>query len=430
MSTSEQNLFQIACMQSWNAIVITDADLANGCRVQIANPAFCAMTGYALDELRGRTLKMLQGEDTDPAVIDHLRTCLKETRFFVGTTTNYRKDGSAYLVRWNISPVHDDEGILTHFVSVQQDISDIVRAENQNLLLARALDATSDPVMLLNAQFQIVFANTAFTNVTGYPVEEVKGQTPAFLRSGLHDEAFYATLHQSLAAGQDFRATTTNRRRDGSFYHAEQSISPIRDAKGRITHYVSVSKDISERVEREQTLLHESTHDPLTSLYNRRHGEKLLGNAYRNANKHGWPLSVLMCDIDHFKQVNDRFGHPAGDRVITDVASILRQATRSRDVVIRWGGEEFLIVLDKCPQTLAAELAERIRSRVEAHRDAEVGQLTLSLGLASLAPAETIEQLIARADSALYAAKRGGRNRLSVAQPVAAQTYRAAITSR
>jgi PAS domain S-box-containing protein len=71
---------------------------------------------------------MLQGEDSDPSVIDHLRTCLKEARFFVGTTTNYRKDGSPYMVRWNISPVHDDEGVLTHFVSVQQDISDIGHA--------------------------------------------------------------------------------------------------------------------------------------------------------------------------------------------------------------------------------------------------------------------------------------------------------------
>lgn len=421
MSTSDLTLFQAACMQSWNAIVITDADRANGCRVQIANPAFCAMTGYALDELRGHTLKMLQGPDTDPGVIDHLRTCLTEARYFVGTTTNYRKDGSAYVVRWNISPVHDDKGILTHFVSVQQDISDIVRAENQNLLLARALDATSDPVMLLNAQFQIVFANAAFARVNGYPVAEVKGQTPAFLRSGAHDDAFYTVLHQSLAAGQDFRATTTNRRRDGSLYHAEQSISPIRDEKGRITHYVSVSKDISERVEREQTLLHESTHDPLTSLYNRRHGEKLLGNAYRSADKHGWPLSVLMYDIDHFKQVNDRFGHLSGDRVLVDVARILRQATRSRDAVIRWGGEEFLIVLDKCPPTLAIELAERIRGRVEARQDAKIGKLTLSLGLASLAPSETIEQLIARADTALYAAKRSGRNRLSVSQQAATQ---------
>ncbi len=139
MSTSQLQLFQAAVMQSWNAIVITDADLAGGCRVQIANPAFCAMTGYTLEELRGRTLSMLQGPDTDAAVIEDLRTCLREARFFEGTATNYRKDGSSYIVRWNISPVRDDEGVLTHFISVQQDISEHVRTERENRLLARAL---------------------------------------------------------------------------------------------------------------------------------------------------------------------------------------------------------------------------------------------------------------------------------------------------
>jgi len=144
MSTTHLQLFQSAVMQSWNAIVITGADLAAGGRVEIANPAFCTMTGYSLDELRGRTLKMLQGPDTDPAVIDHLRACLREARFFEGTTTNYRKDGSSYIVRWNISPVRDEDGVLTHFISVQQDISEYVRTERENRLLARAQAAAID----------------------------------------------------------------------------------------------------------------------------------------------------------------------------------------------------------------------------------------------------------------------------------------------
>ena len=124
-----------------------------------------------------------------------------------------------------------------------------------------------------------------------------------------------------------------------------------------------------------------------------------------------------MCDIDHFKRINDGFGHPAGDRVLRDVARILRQSVRSRDAVIRWGGEEFVIVLDNCPLPAAIELAERIRVRVSAHQDAEVGPVTLSLGVATRTQDEAIDPLIARADEALYKAKRGGRNQLSVAPP-------------
>lgn len=417
MSTSALDLFQAAFMQSWNAIVVTSADLAAGCPVQIANPAFCAMTGYTVDELRGRTLKILQGPDTDPAVIENLRRCLQESRDFEGTTTNYRKDGSRYIVRWSISPIRDHTGLVTHFVSIQQDISEHVRAERENRLLARALDATTDPVLMTDERARIIFANSAFAEVTGYTREELKGKTPAMLRSGEHDEAFYAQLRASLASGTDFRATFINRRRDGSLYHAEQSISPISDQNGRITHYVSVSKDISDRVDMEQALRHAATRDTLTGLHNRRHGEQVLDKAYRKAQAQGTPLTLIVCDIDHFKQVNDRFGHPAGDRVLSAVARILQQSVRSRDAVMRWGGEEFVILLDDCPQASAIELGERIRVRVSAHHDAEVGRITLSLGLATRAADETMDKLIARADAALYVAKGAGRNRLSIASP-------------
>ena len=318
-------------------------------------------------------------------------------------------------MRWNISPIRDDAGTLTHFISVQQDITAYVLAQRENRLLARALDATTDPVLITDAQARIIFANVAFEEATGYTIDEVKGRTPALLRSDEHDEAFYAKLHRVLADGQDFRATFVNRRRDGSLYHAEQSISPICDESGRITHYVSVSKDISDRVDMEQALRHAATRDKLTGLYNRRHGEHLLEEACRRAQKRGGVLSLIVCDIDHFKQINDRFGHPAGDRVLSDVAHILRDSVRSGDAVIRWGGEEFVILLENCALEAAIDLGERIRNRVRAHQDAEVGALTLSLGLAGRAQDESFEQLVARADAALYTAKRSGRDRLSLA---------------
>ena len=415
MSTSLLQLFQTAFMQSWNSIVITDADIPGGCRVQIANEAFCRQTGYTLEELRGQTLKMLQGPETDPAVIEDLRACLREARFFEGTTTNYRKDGSSYIVRWNISPVRNEHGEVTHFLSVQQDISSLVQTERENMLYARALDSTSDPVVLTDALARILFVNKAFSEVTGYGPEEVRGRTPALLKSGAHDEAFYTGLYHALSRGEDFRATFVNKRRDGSLYHAEQSISPILDEQGRVTHYVSVSKDISKRVDMELALREAATRDQLTGLFNRRRGAQLLEELHQRAGALGCPLVVIMCDIDHFKRVNDQFGHPAGDRILANVARILKQAVRSSDAVIRWGGEEFLVLLESCPQGVATELAGRIRCRLASFEDNQVGKVTLSLGLARLRPEESVEQLIARADAALYNAKRGGRDQLVIA---------------
>ena len=400
---------------SWSAVVITDANPVAGYLVETANPAFCKMTGYSLDELRGEPLKRLQGPDTDPEVIEHLRQCLQTGEYFDGTTINYRKDGKPYTVRWNISPVRDEHGTVTHFVSVQQDLSDRIEAERMRDLLASAFNATSDPVIITDSRHRILFANEALAELTQHPAHEVLGKTPRMFSSGKHDADFYACLRTLLESGKDFRATFINRRSDGSLYHAAQSISPIFNDKGVITHYVSVSKDITEQVESEQKWRQEAVEDKLTGLYTRRYGEELTKKSALNAHAQGTPLAVIVCDIDHFKRVNDNFGHAAGDRVLSSVARSLRQAVRSADKVVRWGGEEFVILLDNCPQTAGVELAERVRRQVEAQPDVEVGVVTLSLGLAILKPDESIEQTIARADAALYQSKHGGRNRVSVA---------------
>ncbi len=405
----------MAFMQSWNSVVITTADKAAGYPVQIANPAFCQMTGYTLDELRGKSLKMLQGPETDPEVIGRLRECLNKGQYFEGMTTNYRKNGTSYMVRWNITPLSDDAGKITHFVSIQQDMTDYIRSQQRSRILAGALDATAEPVMLTDAAANIVFINNAFAEVTGYSVDALIGKTPAIFKSGHHDESFYRHLHQTLEEGQDFHAIFVNKRQDGDLYYAEQSISPIFDEKGKITHFVSVSKDVTDRVKAEQALLKSATQDKLTGLHNRNHGEELLRAAYLNALEEKAPLNLIMCDIDFFKKINDNYGHPVGDEVLREVADIVRKSVRGSDAVIRWGGEEFMILLHHCNQTAAAELAGRIRTRVESHQQATVGQVTISLGLATLQQHETLEQLIVRCDEALYKAKRDGRNRLSVA---------------
>lgn len=415
MSLPELQLLRTAIMRAWNAVVITEADPANGYAVVFANPAFCKMTGYSAQELHGRSLKLLQGPETDPAVIERLRDCLRNERYFEGSTTNYRKDGTPYVVRWNISPVHDETGVLTHFVSVQQDISDYVESERQSRLLARALDASHDPILITDEAEVIVFANQAFSEVSGYGIDELLGKTPAILHSGQHEDSFYAELRRSLANGEPFRATFINRRRDGSIYHAEQSISPIRDEHGKITNFVSVSKDISDRVIREQALRVAASTDKLTEVHNRRSGELAIKKAHAEAVENKQPLSIIMADIDFFKQINDRFGHPAGDRVLRNVAQSIRKTVRNLDVLIRWGGEEFLVVLENCELGPAIALAERIRASIEGQSFTELGPVTLSLGVATLGPDETVETIIARADQALYRAKGEGRNRVAVA---------------
>ncbi|MDX7598812.1 PAS domain-containing protein, partial [Aeromonas caviae] len=162
MGSSELSLLKMAIMQSWNAVVITSADRAAGYPVKIANPAFCQMTGYAIDELYGQSLKMLQGPATDQEVINRLRSCLTSGEYFEGMTTNYRKDGSPYLVRWNISPVRDEVGDITHFVSVQQDMTAYAKVEDTSKILGQALDAAAEPILVTDAHAKIIYANQSF----------------------------------------------------------------------------------------------------------------------------------------------------------------------------------------------------------------------------------------------------------------------------
>lgn len=406
------NILARAIDQSFSAVLITDARMGGeGPGIVYANPRFLTMTGYRLEELLGRSPRQLQGPLTDPAVLQRLRECLRDGYFFEGAAINYRKDGSTYHVQWNISPIRDEEGAIRYFVSVQHDISARVAAEAHRDLLARALDATAASVLITDAAGAIVFANQALLQQTGYRMDELLGRNPSLLGSGQHSEAFYATMWARLQAGETFRSTFVNRDREGRLYHAEQTITPACDGQGRPTHFISISKDISERVDHERQLRQIAERDVLTGLYNRRYGEQYLNQL---TGRQG--LSVMLCDIDHFKSINDRYGHAAGDRALQVCSSALLNCIRHTDICVRWGGEEFLLLLPDCALPVAQRLGERMLEAVRECRVDGLDLLTVSLGVAALQPGEGPQALLARADAALYAAKKGGRNRLELAE--------------
>lgn len=407
-------LLRSALEQSFNSVLITDAQPGPmGPRIVYANPAFCEMTGYSATELLGQTPRILQGAQTSPEVLQTLRECLQANRFFRGSTVNYRKDGRPYTVEWNISPVKDEAGVTTHYVSVQQDISAVTEARATSQLLAQALDATQDAVMIANAQREIEFVNHGFELITGYSRVEALGQNPAMLKSGEHTEAFYGRLWAAIQSGQTFRAVFINRHKQGHLIHCEETVSPIRDAGGAVTHFVSVIRDQTARAHTEQTLREQATRDPLTDLLNRRAGEWQLERAFLAAREGQKPFCLIMADVDHFKAINDTWGHPAGDQVLQRVAAVLRTGVRATDSVVRWGGEEFLLVLPYCEQAAALLQAERLRERVADAEQGEMGRVTVSMGVAELQRGETLANLMERVDQALYQAKHAGRNQVS-----------------
>lgn len=158
--------------------------------------------------------------------------------------------------------------------------------------------------------------------------------------------------------------------------------------------------------------------DPLTGLANRRRLNESLEQGIGRSHRHGRPLSILMADIDHFKRVNDTYGHDVGDEVIKMMANCLRTGIRTNDLAARFGGEEFIVLLEECALDDAHELAERIRKSISDQVIPSMGKpITASFGVAELGPEETALSLLKRVDQALYASKEHGRNRVSKAAP-------------
>jgi diguanylate cyclase (GGDEF)-like protein len=157
--------------------------------------------------------------------------------------------------------------------------------------------------------------------------------------------------------------------------------------------------------------------DGLTGLYNRRHASKRLEEEIARARRNNTGLCVAMCDVDHFKAINDEFGHSAGDHVLQQIASSLTEYVRRNDIVSRWGGEEFLVIFSEIKLTAARIVAERLRGRLASAPQVEDGpeRISVSIGLAMLRQGVTAEALIEQADQALYRAKARGRNRVEVA---------------
>ena len=299
-------------------------------------------------------------------------------------------------------------------LGVQREQGLIKEMQNQMKLAATVFDNALEGIIVTDAQGTIVAVNPALTRITGYAQEELIGNTPRMLQSGLQDRAFYAVMWQSITATGKWAGEVWNKRKDGVIYPEILNISTVRDGQQRVQNYIAILTDISQQKKIENQPQRMAFHDDLTGLPNRALFKERLSLAIVNARHNREILAILCIDLDHFKVVNGTLGHTSGDVLLQEVARRLAQSVRENDTVGRQGGDEFTVILQSLsvPEDAIAAV-NKVMQGFKA--PVLVGERELfvsaSIGI-SFYPddGETIETLMKNADSAMYHAKEQGRN--------------------
>lgn len=279
--------------------------------------------------------------------------------------------------------------------------------------LSLAVEQSPNSIVITDLDANIVFANSALLKSSGYSESEVIGQNPRMLQSGKTSKQTYEEMWATITRGDIWKGELINRRKDGSEYVEYVMISPIRDDAGKITNYLAIKDDITEKLEigeRVQFLAH---FDQLTGLPNRTllqdHFRYALSLAQHSSNN----LAIMLVDLDHFKYINDTLGHSIGDQMLVELAKRIKSVLRDEDTVSRSGGDEFVIVLPTASANNAASLANRLLEIICMPFVVEQHELitTASIGIAIYPnDGDDIEMLYKNADNAMYKAKQAGRN--------------------
>lgn len=291
------------------------------------------------------------------------------------------------------------------------------RQEEELELAALVFQSSSEGMFVTDAENNIITVNPAFSRITGYSLEEVKGKNPRLLQSGRHDRSFYQSMWQELLNAGSWQSEIWDKRKNGEIYPKWLTINTIRNSDGSVYKHVAIFSDITEKKKTEELIWRQANFDLLTGLPNRNMFRNSLHQELKKSKRVGSPLALLLIDLDLFKEVNDTLGHDVGDRLLQETARRIGECVRETDIIARLGGDEFAVVLtelndsshvDDIAQKIAAHLAEPY------HIGNEVVYVSGSTGI-TLYPndASDIEALLKNADQAMYAAKQKGRNRFS-----------------
>ncbi|MBI5245249.1 MAG: sensor domain-containing diguanylate cyclase [Elusimicrobia bacterium] len=293
------------------------------------------------------------------------------------------------------TPIRDDSAPLIYLST------EFIRAKEY---LEAIVASTSDAIWTTDLSGRIIYFSPGAEKMLGRSLREAFAQSAAGFFAGGRLEA--SRIHRHLLAqGSLAEHETVLLRADKSKVRVSMSAALLKDRSGTIIGTLAISKDISRRIELEERLRELSITDDLTGLYNQRHFHEVAGAELRRAKRQGEKFSLLVIDLDHFKRANDLWGHLEGDRILQGTARAIRSCIRGDvDMAFRYGGDEFVVILPGLGEKTARSVAERIAAAAAKKPFAKL--VGLSIGAAALRPSDSLNDLLRRADSRMYRAKR------------------------
>jgi len=379
------------------------------------NKAFENMTGYSTNELRTMPpefiLEKKLQEKFHEIVQQRMQGKLLSQSDYQNVTI-VRKNGERRIVRITVSTIKyqgDYAGAGTIM-----DITDLMKEKKVHNLLARALKQTDDIVYITDVNGNITYVNDSTLKNYGYAEEELLGKNAKIFASGKYEKSFYKEFWNTILTGKNCHYIMVNHTKEGKLLYEEKVITPILNENNEIESFVSTATNITKRIELEKKLEKMAIIDNLTNLYNRHKINEVINNELEKVKRYNENIIIVMFDIDHFKHVNDTYGHDVGDEVLKFLSQIVLKSIRKVDTVGRWGGEEFIVVLSHIDLPHAYAKVESIRKKIENSLIDGKCKITVSFGVTQFLQTDTTIKLLKRVDDTLYEAKKSGRNTVVV----------------
>lgn len=386
--------------------LIIDNDL----NITFANNALCQLTGYELAELKGLSVIDYITPEFKHIFIPQLNPRDIQRHRHEELIIRH-KNGQEINVRLTTTALDDGTG----FFAFVTNITAYKKTEIQLQKLSRAVEHSASSIMITDKNGIIEYINPRFCEVTGYSELEIIGQTLDIMSTKETPLGCYQELWHTILTGKDWHGETFHRTKLGAYYWSLTSISPVMNDNGEISHFISVSEDFTTQKDQQIKMEQIALYDPLTGLVNRRLlYDRLTQSTEMLQHQQDAGIGVIMLDVDHFKAINDTYGHDVGDELLKEVANRLIDCVRLEDTVSRLGGDEFTILLQDVshPEDIQAVVQKLLQSlRRGISIDKYSFNVTCSIGI-SIAPLHTSEPkaLLKYADLALYHAKNSGRD--------------------